>query len=535
MSEPLSRNFLDQIPISMQRKIRRGRCIFVLGDRHQLDDFSNHLAFKSGYSKEKLSFPAVAQYYQDPSRQNLVAELSAWLRDHSSPQHEENMIARSPFRRFIDLSYGDSLEIAFQDAGRGFQRVITQKDIPYSGSDMPVIFKPFGAIQNPELLVITENDLLDFQTNKRGLISHLSSLFSTNVVVMVHCNPGNPFFRKILSTIYQRISKLRVEMLALCDPACPDEIKEAWNESSVIPVDQSLDGFLAAFPEARNITQLRKDVERSPHLRPYKFLDYYDVGDQDIFFGRERELQALYDKVHAAPLTVLLGYSGVGKTSLLRAGLIPRLQEEHSIPIYARVWRDPESAIRNALLRLLSDDDGNHLDTKAALPSLLEKTALLKESLLVIVVDQFEEIFTQLDQKKRESFVRLVNEILSLSGNPVKLILSLRDDFLPNLHSISNRLPNIYENIVILKSLDLENARQVLTTPPQLFGIQIEERLVDEVLRDLNDTGGINPAQLSIVCDRLFAPSNLPSGQDEITLQKYETLGRVQADPAGLL
>jgi ABC-type uncharacterized transport system fused permease/ATPase subunit len=71
-------------------------------------------------------------------------------------------------------------------------------------------------------------------------------------------------------------------------------------------------------------------------VSPYKFLDYFEPEDADLFFGRDQEIRQLQRKFHAARLLILHGESGTGKTSLIRAGLLPRLSPESYVPVYVR-------------------------------------------------------------------------------------------------------------------------------------------------------------------------------------------------------
>jgi len=109
--------------------------------------------------------------------------------------------------------------------------------------------------------------------------------------------------------------------------------------------------------------QINQDVAEkakakvSPSLpeRPYKFLDYFETADQPIFFGRDEEADILQNQITAHKLTILFGQSGVGKTSLINAGVIPRLEEEGYTSLYLRVLHEPAASIRQAALQLRQD------------------------------------------------------------------------------------------------------------------------------------------------------------------------------------
>ncbi|MEI6502076.1 MAG: hypothetical protein WCP21_13745, partial [Armatimonadota bacterium] len=97
---------------------------------------------------------------------------------------------------------------------------------------------------------------------------------------------------------------------------------------------------------------------------PYRFLDYFDVKDEDFFFGREDDIDALLEMLRKNPLTVLFGKSGIGKTSIVRAGLMAGLQheaeqadtpEESWLAVTARCLDDPSAAIRESVLAAVEE------------------------------------------------------------------------------------------------------------------------------------------------------------------------------------
>ena len=126
------------------------------------------------------------------------------------------------------------------------------------------------------------------------------------------------------------------------------------------------------------------------HVSPYKFLDYFEPEDADLFCGREQEIQQLQRKFHAARLLILHGESGTGKTSLIRAGLLPRLSPESYVPVYVRALQEPTRAIKAAMIRQLGVDDRH-----VALPlaQFLDAETRHLSKTVVVILDPFEEFF----------------------------------------------------------------------------------------------------------------------------------------------
>jgi len=285
-------------------------------------------------------------------------------------------------------------------------------------------------------------------------------------------------------------------------------------------------------------------VEGGPPFpeRPYKFLDYFEAADQTIFFGRDEEVNHLVQRIMAHKLTVLFGQSGVGKTSLINAGLIPHLEEEGYTSLYLRVLREPAASIKRAALQLRQDTPspisnlqppstvGRRSPTEP-LCSFLEAT-LPSGSRLLVFLDQFEEFFVRLGKATRAAFAEELAACLR-SDLDLRFVLSLRDDYLGRLHSLSAQLPgDPLVNRFCLENLNVEKARLAVTQPAQAFKLRYEDELLETLLDDLEQEGKVKPPQLQIVCCKLYQ-SLVDSGEwvegfgrsGLFTLESYKELG----------
>src|SRR5215212_2948834 len=82
---------------------------------------------------------------------------------------------------------------------------------------------------------------------------------------------------------------------------------------------------------------------------PYKFLDSYDEGDRNIFFGRQRETQILLADIIVSGLVLLFAETGTGKTSLIKAGVTPLLNERDYVTFFVRISEDPAVSLRDEI------------------------------------------------------------------------------------------------------------------------------------------------------------------------------------------
>jgi formylglycine-generating enzyme required for sulfatase activity len=279
--------------------------------------------------------------------------------------------------------------------------------------------------------------------------------------------------------------------------------------------------------------QINQDVAEkakakvSPSLpeRPYKFLYYFEAADRSIFFGRDEEADALQNQIMDHKLTVLFGQSGVGKTSLINAGVIPRLEEKGYTSLYLRALREPAASIKSSL-------SGQHATSPSSdLYSFLERT-LPSESHLVIFLDQFEEFFVRLGKATRAAFAEELAACLE-SDLDLRFVLSLRDDYLARLHGLSAHLPgDPLMNRFCLENLNVEKARLAITEPAQAFKLRYGDELLATLLDDLEQEESVKPPELQIVCHKLY--QNLVdsgkwvegSGRSGLfTLESYKELG----------
>jgi hypothetical protein len=240
--------------------------------------------------------------------------------------------------------------------------------------------------------------------------------------------------------------------------------------------------------------------------RPWLGLQHFEEATRDYFFGRDVEQRDLLERVQHRPLTVLFGQSGLGKTSLLRAGLVPRLSKAGFLPFVLRFsYEEGAPAPDTQFLGALAEALGRDLPEDVPLWLLLhdpqyglcEETANAVNNATspprpVLILDQFEEIFT-LGSRFRES-ENLVREVLAalvenrppvdlgsrLSGDealalrlryeaqPVRVVLSLREDFLHALERWKKELPSIMENRIELRLLTGPQALEAVVEPGKM-------------------------------------------------------------------
>jgi WD40 repeat protein len=300
---------------------------------------------------------------------------------------------------------------------------------------------------------------------------------------------------------------------------------------------------------------------------PYKGLVPFEDSELDalLFFGRERESSIIGENVLAARLTVLYGPSGVGKTSVLRAGVAYRLRaqarrnvEERGHPEYAVVvfdlWsEDPVGSLRSAVREELASQFGSALLDERSGESLAETLGRWTDALacdLLLILDQAEEHF--LYQAGEGGFTAELPELVTRPSLRVRVLLSVRDDALSKLDRFKGRIPNLFANYLRLDHLDRRSAHDAVEKPVERYNelanesIEVEPELTELVLDqtvagqvDLGEAGRgmaaeemsggrIEAAYLQLVLERLWEEEQA-AGSTRLRAETLVALGGAEA------
>ena len=241
---------------------------------------------------------------------------------------------------------------------------------------------------------------------------------------------------------------------------------------------------------------------------PYKGLIPYAEGDAPFFFGREKETRLISANLFASPLTLLYGASGVGKSSVLRAGVAHQLrQRDDLLVVVFNSWQS--NAVSDLKKAIAYDADlADHDAWRKAMrllpqdrpASLTEFLAICTTQLnrrLMIILDQFEEYF--LYHPQDDEFAVEFPRAVTQTDAPVSFLISIREDFYAKLDRFEGRIPTLYDNYLRIEHLDRKAARaavekpiveynRVYATDGQQFSIEPE--LVAAVLKQV-ETGRV--------------------------------------------
>ncbi len=257
---------------------------------------------------------------------------------------------------------------------------------------------------------------------------------------------------------------------------------------------------------------------------PFKFLDAYTKEDADIFFGREKEIEELYQKIFNGRILVVYGSSGTGKTSLIQCGLAAKFNESDWMPILIRRGDNINSSFKKVLSSLAITP----LKAKSSFKALLHSIYLDYFKPIYLIFDQFEELFIFGNEEEIETFIDQLNPLLE-AEIPFKCIFVIRGEYLENLALFEEKLPEIFNNRIRLERMTRKNAARVITEPSKLYNIEVEEAFIPELL---NRFGGhkatIELTYLQVFLDKLYKKStaNNPD-KPAFTLELLESVGKI--------
>jgi len=291
----------------------------------------------------------------------------------------------------------------------------------------------------------------------------------------------------------------------------------------------------------------RKDKVALDPENPWLGLFSYSEETRAYFHGRDEEAAELARRVQRKLLTVLFGQSGLGKTSLLRAGLVPRLRDEGFCPVYVRIdyaaeSPPPSAQIKQAVFRATAEAGhwtrpGSSIEGESLWEFLHHRGDLLRDAggrtlMPLLIFDQFEEIFTlgQANDAGRLRARQFLEDLADLVENrppaalerrmddddsaveqfdfaraDYRVLIALREDYLAHLEGVKDMMPSITQNRMRLARM---HGAQALSAVVKPGGKLVSQEVAEAIVRFV--AGGselinaeIEPSLLSLVCREL--------------------------------
>jgi len=303
------------------------------------------------------------------------------------------------------------------------------------------------------------------------------------------------------------------------------------------------------------MTSAPKPYGTNPYVGPRP----YEQRERELFFGRDRETNELFSLVCAHPVVLFYSQSGAGKTSLLNAGVIPRLKEQGNqvfgvVRVGGKLPKETDETkiqnvfVFNALLSM-QGERSQFPPERLSRMSLSEYLVLQERGdereyfypLHVIIFDQFEEFFTSFPGRMAHQENFFVNVSKALEADPLlRIVFTMREEYIAGLDPFARMLPERLKRRFRMERLRAEAALRAVEGPLEgtgrRFGPGVAKKLVNNLMQVLikyvggtvSTTGEyVEPVQLQIVCHNLW--ESLPTSVDVIGERDVSKFGDVDS------
>ena len=253
------------------------------------------------------------------------------------------------------------------------------------------------------------------------------------------------------------------------------------------------------------------------HFNPFPGLRPFQIEEKFLFFGREEQTAELLTRLRKTRFLAVVGVSGSGKSSLVRAGLLPELHGG-TMATAGSSWEvavmrpggDPLTNLAEALIEAdIHDADEEHVTSHVrtslarsgmGLVDAIKQGDLPENTNLLLVVDQFEEIFrfrrmSGLSEEEAGHFITLLLEASEQIDLPIYVVLTMRSDFLGDCAQFRGLAESVNEGEYLIPRLNRNQRRQAIEGPVAVGQREISSRLVQRLLNDIGD----DPDQLPIL------------------------------------
>jgi eukaryotic-like serine/threonine-protein kinase len=324
------------------------------------------------------------------------------------------------------------------------------------------------------------------------------------------------------------------ELVRIVDRCLRKDKAERWQSAS------ELLAALAPFLPGRRRLELALDE------RPYPGLAPFQERDAGKFFGRAGEIATALARLDERPILAVVGSSGVGKSSFVRAGVIPALKRsgEPWDALVVRPGRAPLEALAAALRPILA---GAHagarpcaIDEDVAAQRRIAETlrrepgyigdvlrlhARREGRRLLLFVDQLEELYTHVqDAAERAAFTACLSAVADDAASPLRVVVSLRSDFVDRAAEDSRFFGELAAGLCLLGPPDRSGLREALASPAELAGFQLEPAIAFDMLEHLEAAPGALPL-LQFTAARLWDLRD--RARRVLSYESYTALGGV--------
>jgi WD40 repeat protein/serine/threonine protein kinase len=355
---------------------------------------------------------------------------------------------------------------------------------------------------------------------KRTEITAKSDIYSLGILMYEVLTGEPPYDSNELLELLQMHLKRRIPSLQEKRPDLPEALNAPLRQATTRSIAERYESVLDFANDFNTIVQQIKYGSKAPILmtprraggaetviNPFKGLAAFQERDVDDFFGRSELTQRLLDRLieRNKPfnrLLAIVGPSGSGKSSVVRAGVIPKIRAGAiaGMTFYTAAMIpgiNPMRSLEGAVLRVAARASDDFLK-KLSQPK-FDLTEILNLSLpqtgeMLLIIDQFEEVFTlAADKEIRDHFLQTVFEAVNHPNSRVRVIVTMRADFTGHALVIPGWGEMIQNRTELIPNMSVAELREAIEKPAERVGLDFESGLTDQLIADVQREVGSLP------------------------------------------
>jgi WD40 repeat protein len=273
---------------------------------------------------------------------------------------------------------------------------------------------------------------------------------------------------------------------------------------------------------------------------PYKGLDYFEEEDAGLFFGREKLVEDLVDRLNESRSLFVTGPSGSGKSSLVRAGLIHALKQgkiknsEGWLFGIMKPGREPIAELARITSKLAKSINAeDEICSRAPTdPTIFRRWCEIalgdgKDERVIIFIDQFEEVFTQINRETANTLIDLLDNAISKENGHVILLFAMRSDFVSNCAAFPKLNALLNQQFIQIGGMGADELVSAIAQPALRVGLRIDPDLIAQIIKDMQGEPGALPLMQFALKD-LFDSQQAQGGIIALTLNDYLQRGGIR-------
>lgn len=260
---------------------------------------------------------------------------------------------------------------------------------------------------------------------------------------------------------------------------------------------------------------------------PFKFLNAYTVDDREHFFGREEEVNTLYNLVFKTNLMLVYGLSGTGKTSLVQCGLANRFDDSEWYPFLIRREDNINDSIFKATKVALGDEQTDDI---------VENIRTINENYyrpVYLILDQFEELFILGDKDEQLACMANIKSVLD-ANLPCTIILIMREEYIGRLYPYEQTIPALFDHRFRVEAMGPMQVKEVISKSFETFNVQVEapeDASIQLILDNIsNENNEIALPYLQVYLDILYREEFKRTFGDKEVTERYPLLPLTRED-----